>query len=143
MENEVIAGREILALAAEMTADNTRDDRNAYLVAGKLRRYKGGQTAKTIASAYVTIVSCPRCGRNGFDTHGFTARWLNRLYALKKRCTIAIMGCAVNGPEEARHADLGITGAGDKVLIFLHGKIARTVDAACADEAFAEELEKL
>jgi (E)-4-hydroxy-3-methylbut-2-enyl-diphosphate synthase len=145
MENEIIAGREILALAGELAADYPEGNpvksgnthRYAHHGPGILRKYKGGPQSA------VTIVSCPCCGRNGFDTHGFTARWLNRLYALKKRCTVAIMGCAVNGPEEARHADLGITGAGDKVLIFLHGKIVRTVDAARADEAFAEELEKL
>ncbi|MDR2786105.1 MAG: (E)-4-hydroxy-3-methylbut-2-enyl-diphosphate synthase [Treponema sp.] len=141
MENEVIAGREILALAGELAAacpaENPVNSGNTHHGAGILRKYKGSPRSA------VTIVSCPRCGRNGFDTHDFTARWLNRLYALKKRCTIAIMGCAVNGPEEARHADLGITGAGNKVLIFLHGKIIRTVDAAGADNAFAEELEKL
>jgi (E)-4-hydroxy-3-methylbut-2-enyl-diphosphate synthase len=41
------------------------------------------------------------------------------------------------------HADLGITGAGDKVLIFRRGKVIRTIAAACADQAFREELEKL
>jgi (E)-4-hydroxy-3-methylbut-2-enyl-diphosphate synthase len=141
MENEVIAGREILALAGELAAscpaENSPDGGNIHPEAEILRKYKGGPQSA------VTIVSCPRCGRNSFDTHGFTARWLNRLYTLKKRCTIAIMGCAVNGPEEAKHADLGITGAGNKVLIFLHGKVIRTVDAGRADEAFAEELEKL
>jgi (E)-4-hydroxy-3-methylbut-2-enyl-diphosphate synthase len=139
MENEVIAGREILTLAGELAADaalRKTDEGNAHQEAGILRKYKEGRPG-------VTIVSCPRCGRNSFDTHSFTARWLNRLYALKKRCTIAVMGCAVNGPEEARHADLGITGAGNKALIFLRGKVVRTVDASRADEAFAEELEKL
>jgi len=52
------------------------------------------------------------------------------------------MGCAVNGPEEARHADIGITGAGDKVLIFSKGKVIRTIDAVEADAAFEEELKK-
>ncbi|MDR1411875.1 MAG: (E)-4-hydroxy-3-methylbut-2-enyl-diphosphate synthase [Spirochaetaceae bacterium] len=141
MENEVIAGREILALARELAAscpaDSSANSGNTHAGAGILREYK--EDPRPAA----TIISCPRCGRNSFDTHGFTARWLNRLYALKKRCTIAVMGCAVNGPEEARHADLGITGAGGKVLIFLRGKVVRTVDAARADEAFAEELEKL
>jgi (E)-4-hydroxy-3-methylbut-2-enyl-diphosphate synthase len=137
MENEVIAGREILALAGELAASYPANGGNTHHGAGILRKYRGGPQST------VTVVSCPRCGRNGFDTHSFTARWLNRLYALKKRCTIAVMGCAVNGPEEARHADLGITGAGNKVLIFLRGKVVRTVDAALADEAFAEELEKL
>jgi (E)-4-hydroxy-3-methylbut-2-enyl-diphosphate synthase len=49
----------------------------------------------------------------------------------------------VNGPGEARHADLGITGAGDKVLIFRRGQVIRTISAAEADAAFEEELERL
>jgi (E)-4-hydroxy-3-methylbut-2-enyl-diphosphate synthase len=53
------------------------------------------------------------------------------------------MGCVVNGPEEARHADLGITGAGNKVLLFRRGRVVRTIDAAEADAAFAEELDRL
>jgi (E)-4-hydroxy-3-methylbut-2-enyl-diphosphate synthase len=116
MEYEVLAGREILAAVAED--------------AGVKR--KG-----------VVIVSCPRCGRNGFDTHGFTERWQSALYSLDKDITVAIMGCAVNGPEEARHADLGITGAGNKVLLFRHGQVIRTIDAKDADTAFREELENL
>jgi len=123
MENEVIAAREILGAAAEIASFSGLAER-----AAKLRR--GG----------VTVISCPRCGRHGFDTHGFSSRWLPRLYALDKTISVAIMGCEVNGPEEARHADLGITGAGDKVLIFRHGKVVRTVSAADADAAFAEEL---
>jgi len=118
MENEVIAAREILETAQEMRG--------------------AGQTPRQ----GVRIVSCPRCGRSGFDTHAFTARWLNRLYAMEKNITVAIMGCAVNGPEEARHADIGITGAGDKVLIFAKGKVIRTINAGEADAAFEEELRK-
>ncbi|MDR3147391.1 MAG: (E)-4-hydroxy-3-methylbut-2-enyl-diphosphate synthase, partial [Treponema sp.] len=72
MENEVIAAREILAALP------------------------GGRPSG------ITIVSCPRCGRNSFDTHGFTARWLSRLYSLPTKATVAIMGCEVNGPGEAR-----------------------------------------
>ncbi len=91
----------------------------------------------------VKIVSCPRCGRAGFDTHEFTRRWAPRLYALKMDIVVAIMGCAVNGPGEARHADLGITGAGDKIIIFRRGEVVRTVLHDAADEAFARELEAL
>ena len=89
------------------------------------------------------VVSCPRCGRNSFDTHGFTARWLPRLYSLSKDATVAIMGCVVNGPGEAREADLGITGAGDKVLLFRRGVVIRSLRPDEADAVFAEELEKL
>ncbi|MDR3277024.1 MAG: (E)-4-hydroxy-3-methylbut-2-enyl-diphosphate synthase [Treponema sp.] len=116
MEHEVMAAREILSAMAPGP------------------RFQSGG---------IRIVSCPRCGRNGFDTHSFTERWLPRLYRLPRTATVAIMGCVVNGPEEARHADLGITGAGDKVLIFRHGQVTRTIDAAQADAAFAEELAKL
>jgi (E)-4-hydroxy-3-methylbut-2-enyl-diphosphate synthase len=112
MENEVIAGREILAVS-------------------------GGQRKG------VCLVSCPRCGRSGFDVHGFLARWQERLYCLDKDVTIAVMGCAVNGPEEARHADLGITGAGDNVIVFSHGKIVRTISPQEADTVFEEELSRL
>ena len=120
MENEVIAGREILKAAAEITPD-------------KKRLKCGG----------VNIISCPRCGRYGFDTLKFTARWMPKLYALDKSITIAVMGCEVNGPQEAKHADLGITGAGNKVLIFKSGKVIKTISADQADDVFEEELNKL
>jgi (E)-4-hydroxy-3-methylbut-2-enyl-diphosphate synthase len=95
------------------------------------------------ARAGISIISCPRCGRASFDTHAFTARWAERLYSLKATASVAVMGCAVNGPGEARHADLGITGAGDKVIIFRKGEIARTVSPEEADTVFEEELGRL
>lgn len=61
-------------------------------------------------SGGVRIVSCPRCGREGFDVHSFVQRWEARLLSSQKDVTIAVMGCAVNGPGEAKHADLGIAG---------------------------------
>jgi (E)-4-hydroxy-3-methylbut-2-enyl-diphosphate synthase len=90
----------------------------------------------------IRIVSCPRCGRASFDTHAFLARWSDRLYAVGQALEVAVMGCVVNGPGEARHADLGITGAGDQVLIFRKGEIVRKVAKEEADEAFGEELAK-
>ena len=121
VENEVIAAREILGAAAEIAEI-------------------GGGPASRLKRGGVTVISCPRCGRHGFDTHGFCGRWLNRLYALSRTISVAVMGCEVNGPEEARHADIGITGAGDKVLIFRRGEIVRTVTSTEADAAFEEEL---
>lgn len=118
MESEVLAGREILGAVADS--------------AGRREEGRG-----------IVVVSCPRCGRNGFDTHAFAERWRDELYSTKKDAVVAIMGCAVNGPGEARHADLGITGVGNKVLIFRHGVVVRTVDPSEADAAFREELQKL
>ena len=91
----------------------------------------------------VNLVSCPRCGRIGFDVHSFVDRWQNRLLAMDKDITVAVMGCVVNGPGEARHADLGIAGTTDKVIIFKKGKIVQTVDAKDADKVFEEELQGL
>ena len=89
------------------------------------------------------IISCPRCGRAGFDTHGFAARWRDRILSSGKPVTVAIMGCVVNGPGEARHADIGITGAGKKVIVFRKGEIARTCAPEDADTVFWEEFDLL
>jgi len=125
VESEVIAAREIIRAACQVAA--------LKLTCGSERLNRSG----------VKIVSCPRCGRHGFDTLDFTNRWMPRLYAMDKNITVAVMGCEVNGPVEAKHADLGITGAGDKVLLFKHGKAIKTITAAEADAAFEEELNKL
>ncbi len=91
----------------------------------------------------VTIVSCPRCGREGFAVHEFVERWQNELLSIRKDLTVAVMGCVVNGPGEGRHADIGIAGSGKKAIIFRKGEIIRTVDEKDADKIFREELNSL
>ncbi|MCQ2573682.1 MAG: (E)-4-hydroxy-3-methylbut-2-enyl-diphosphate synthase [Treponema sp.] len=91
----------------------------------------------------IKLVSCPRCGRLGFDVHGFVDRWQKELLSMKKDITVAVMGCVVNGPGEGKHADLGIAGAGDKVILFKKGKIIQTIEAKDADNAFREQLSLL
>ena len=91
----------------------------------------------------VRIVSCPRCGRIGFDVHGFVDRWQNELLSMKKDITVAVMGCVVNGPGEGRHADIGIAGGDGRAIVFKKGKIVRTVDEKDADTVFREELDSL
>lgn len=91
----------------------------------------------------VKIVSCPRCGRNGFDVHSFINRWQNELLSMDKDITVAVMGCIVNGPGEGKNADIGITGSGNSVVIFKRGQIVRTVPENETDIAFREELESL
>ena len=66
----------------------------------------------------VRIVSCPRCGRHTFDSQGFLTQVENRLLTVNKDITVAIMGCQVNGPGEARNADVAITGIGNKVFLY-------------------------
>ena len=91
----------------------------------------------------VKIVSCPRCGRQGFDVHAFVDRWQNELLSMNKDITVAVMGCVVNGPGEGKHADIGIAGANGKAIIFKKGEIVRTIDDKDADKVFREELETL
>ncbi|MCK5673742.1 MAG: flavodoxin-dependent (E)-4-hydroxy-3-methylbut-2-enyl-diphosphate synthase [Spirochaetales bacterium] len=90
----------------------------------------------------VNIVSCPRCGRASFNTHDFLLSVEDNLQKIKKNVSIAVMGCIVNGPGEARHADLGITGSGDNIVIFRKGKIVKKGHPSKAVELFIEELEK-
>lgn len=103
-------------------------------------------------SSCLRLVSCPRCGRRGFDVHSFVARWQHRLFAIKKDVTVAIMGCVVNGPGEASQADLGITGSPEMVVIFKKGIPIRTIKLkdvsnemrqTMIDEAFEKELNEL
>ena len=139
VENEVIAGREILNAARDMSG-RFADQTGAFLCGG---------ISDAVPSRFgkgVVIISCPRCGRNSFDTIAFIDRWKTRLYSVNKDCTIAIMGCAVNGPGEAKDADLGITGAGNSVMIFRMGKVVQTLKVKNdeeIDKAFEEELSNL
>lgn len=89
------------------------------------------------------VISCPTCGRTVFDVKAFLDDVKYIIHKLDKNTTIAVMGCPVNGPGEARHADLGITGAGNSVVIFKEGKIVRRVSSEQALMAFKEEVDKI
>lgn len=91
----------------------------------------------------IRIVSCPRCGRSSFDVQGLLEQVSSFIQTVKKELVIAVMGCVVNGPDEARHADIGITGAGTSAIIFRRGVILRRVSFADAARAFREEIERL
>jgi (E)-4-hydroxy-3-methylbut-2-enyl-diphosphate synthase len=89
----------------------------------------------------IQIVSCPTCGRTLFDVRDFLEKAYPFLIRQKKNLIVAIMGCPVNGPGEAKHADIGITGSSKYAVIFKKGKIVRRVAAKQALEAFREEIE--
>ena len=87
------------------------------------------------------LVSCPTCGRTKVDLEAITLRIEKALSACKepadgKKRKIAVMGCAVNGPGEARDADLGVACGDGKGVIFARGEILKTVE----EEAIAEEM---
>jgi (E)-4-hydroxy-3-methylbut-2-enyl-diphosphate synthase len=75
----------------------------------------------------VEIISCPTCGRTGIDLQR-TARAVRRALAdVTEPLTVAVMGCPVNGPGEARAADVGLAGGRGKAVIFSRGRILKTV----------------
>ena len=85
------------------------------------------------------IVSCPTCGRCQWDLMGVAAEVERRLAGVRAPITVAVMGCVVNGPGEARDADIGLAGGRGKAMLFAGGEPVRTVDEASAvDELFAE-----
>ena len=87
----------------------------------------------------VNFVSCPTCGRTQIDLIGLAKRVEERFKNLDKPITIATMGCAVNGPGEAKHADFGIAGGINEGYIFKKGEIIARVP----EEQLLEKLEEI
>ena len=91
------------------------------------------EVAKTILKAAglrksgVNIVSCPTCGRTRIDLIGLANRVEEALKDCKKNLTVAVMGCIVNGPGEAREADVGIAGGDGCGVIFMKGELKEKV----------------
>lgn len=71
-----------------------------------------------LRTGYVNVVSCPTCGRTGIDVAAIARRVESELGDIRVPLTVAVMGCVVNGPGEAREADLGLAGGRDKGVIF-------------------------
>lgn len=89
------------------------------------------------------IVSCPTCGRTEIGLMELAAAVEDRLRGVEEVFTVAVMGCVVNGPGEAREADIGVAGGRDSGLIFRKGEVVRKVKGrAELLPAFMEELEK-
>lgn len=87
----------------------------------------------------VNFISCPTCGRTQIDLIGLAKKVEEKFKNLDKPITIATMGCAVNGPGEARHADFGIAGGVKEGIIFKKGEIIAKVP----EEHLLEKLEEI
>lgn len=87
------------------------------------------------------IVSCPTCGRTEIDLIGLAEAVEEHLRPVSGQFTVAVMGCPVNGPGEAREADIGIAGGKDFGVIFKKGEIVRRVKGQDLIGAFLEELD--
>jgi len=90
----------------------------------------------------IRIVSCPTCGRTKIDLIGLADRLEKHLASLSIRrpVTVAVMGCAVNGPGEAREADIGIAGGEGEALLFRHGEILCKLPEEAIFDRLTEEV---
>lgn len=107
--------------------------------------YAGNDILKSVGlkndSPY--LISCPTCGRTKIDLISLANEVEDRLRDCKKPIKVAVMGCIVNGPGEAREADIGIAGGDGCGLIFKHGEILRKVDESELVDELMSEIEKL
>lgn len=90
-----------------------------------------------------TLISCPSCGRCDVDVASLALAVEDRLSKMTKVVTVAVMGCEVNGPGEARDADVGIACGKGRGAIFRKGEIVRTVEEKDFLEALMGEVEKV
>ncbi|MGI6325600.1 MAG: flavodoxin-dependent (E)-4-hydroxy-3-methylbut-2-enyl-diphosphate synthase [Saccharofermentanales bacterium] len=120
-------------IRVSLTADPVEEVRAARTILRSLNLMSGGPQ----------VISCPTCGRTEVDLQSIAEEVENRLQAYDRPIKVAVMGCAVNGPGEARHADVGIAGGKGEFLIFSRGDILCKVPQSEAVEALMTEIDKI
>lgn len=116
-----------------LTGDPVHEVRAAYEILKSLGLRQRG----------VEIISCPTCGRTQIDLIAIAGEVEERLAALDKPLKVAVMGCVVNGPGEAKHADVGIAGGKGGGLIFRKGKVIRKVKEELLVEELIKEIDQI
>ena len=130
------------ALLAEGIGDTFRisltgDPVNEVIVANEILK------ALDLKEYGPTLISCPTCGRCNIDLPAIAEKVEQRLRGVKRPIKVAVMGCVVNGPGEARDADIGIAGGKGEGLVFAKGEIIKKVSEDKLVDALFEELDKL
>lgn len=120
-------------IRVSLTADPVREVYAADDILRALDLKEGG----------VQFVSCPTCGRTRIDLVKIANEVEDRLRGCTKNIKVAVMGCVVNGPGEAREADIGIAGGDGCGLVFKKGEVIAKVDESRLVDALMEEIEKL
>ena len=131
-----IGGLLCLGIGDTMRVSLTADPVEEIYAAKKILRAAGLRSG-------VNLISCPTCGRTAYDMIPLVEELERRLADCEKDITVAVMGCVVNGPGEASHADVGIAGGKGEGLLFAHGKILRRLPEEQLLPALLEEIEKL
>ena len=120
-------------LRVSLTGDPVEEVRVAYEILKALGLRQHG----------VELISCPTCGRTQIDLAAIAEEVEKRLVGVKEPLTVAVMGCVVNGPGEASHADVGIAGGKGEGLLFRRGQAIRKVPENLLVEELMKEIEKL
>jgi (E)-4-hydroxy-3-methylbut-2-enyl-diphosphate synthase len=120
-------------LRVSLTADPIEEIKVAWEILKSLKLRKKG----------VTVTSCPTCGRTEIDLIGLAEKVEAAVKNIDKNIHIAVMGCVVNGPGEAREADLGVAGGHCAGAIFRKGKVIKSVSESDILPALLEEIKKL
>ena len=89
------------------------------------------------------LISCPTCGRTRYDMIPIAREVERRLQGCTKPITVAVMGCVVNGPGEAREADIGIAGGKGEAVLFIHGQPIKKLTGDNILDQFMEEIYKI
>ena len=92
---------------------------------------------------YPTLVACPTCGRTQVNVEQLARKVMDYLETINKPIHVAVMGCVVNGPGEAKNADIGIAGGKHEYVIFKKDKVVKKVIEAEAFDALKEEIDKM
>ena len=120
-------------IRVSLTGDPANEVRVAYQILKALGLREYGPT----------LISCPTCGRTQIKLEKLALEVEKRLENIKEPITVAVMGCVVNGPGEAREADIGIAGGISEGLIFKKGKIIKKVREEEIIEALFAEIDKI
>ncbi len=96
--------------------------------------------ASGVDENYVEVVSCPTCGRCLWESMSLAEKVVNLVKPYRKKAKIAVMGCVVNGPGEAKDADLGIAGGNGFCLLFKKGEVYKKVSVEDAEKEFFKEI---
>ena len=89
------------------------------------------------------VITCPTCGRTQYPCTEIANEVERRLQGCKKSIKVAVMGCVVNGPGEAREADIGIAGGKGEAVLFVHGNPVKKLTGDNILDQFMEEIYKL
>ena len=132
-----IGGLLCMGIGDTMRVTLTADPVEEIYAAKKILRAAG------LRKEGVNLIACPTCGRTRIDLIPMAEEVERRLANCKKNITVAVMGCAVNGPGEAAAADVGIAGGKGEGLIFRKGEILYKVPQERLVDALMEEIERL